>query len=760
MKKLISKHALVAIAAGGMLFSSCGDHDMFNPNYKKNEYAANWETKFGKIDPAQDWSMATTVKATANVAGVAGKSILKIYNYSPLAPESRVLGVANLNNGIGEVTFDALKGVSTLFVTVEQDNSFKVFAYYSVENGQLLIGENASRVKTRAFSESCPTTKGDNSKVLSYNYITGSVSGYVYGGNMYSTKKELIDYITSLGWLSQYNLGPFNKDVLIMEKYEWGGDKFVGFDFENCTFNDQVTWETWNTTGSKDLNVTYLKNVEKDAAQPWKQGWGEQLFGPEGNRFFEEFNAYYEAPKCGTTYPESMLGAIEEGFTITSKGGEIELPFIFGATQNYNQFGYVFYKDNENPIEQPHYVLIDDATPQNNIYWQQWGGVAVQDMELGTNWDGRFYKYRNTKDLVEDCTCRKPHSWGDADPGEGVWVDGIHKSDCGQVKYQNQYVEAYNKLICGTKFKLVYFDENGNATYNIPKGLHIAFFVYTKNTGAFTYSTPELNEKIGMLYDFTTSPSYRNGTNPKGKVRSAAWTFKGHKFLGFEDGADQDLNDIVFWVEGAYETDEDNPIIIPDPDPDPDPDPTPVPPLPDTESQSWILACEDLGSTDDYDFNDIVLEIMKNTANNSVEVRCLAAGGTIPAYITYNDVEIGEAHALLGGQTNQMINTYSFGAASEWQTLTGVSADMSIDEIIKNISIRVTQNEGDVYATEIKAPETGEAPQMIIVPGDWEWPSERKGIETAYPDFTNWSSNASLTDWNSAKVVDKVVRRK
>lgn len=43
MKKLISKHALVAIAAGGMLFSSCGDHDMFNPNYKKNEYAANWE---------------------------------------------------------------------------------------------------------------------------------------------------------------------------------------------------------------------------------------------------------------------------------------------------------------------------------------------------------------------------------------------------------------------------------------------------------------------------------------------------------------------------------------------------------------------------------------------------------------------------------------------------------------------------------------------------------------------------------------------
>lgn len=791
MKKLISKHALVAIAAGGMLFSSCGDHDMFNPNYKKNEYAANWETKFGKIDPAQDWSMATTVKATANVAGVAGKSILKIYNYSPLAPESRVLGVANLNNGIGEVTFDALKGASTLFVTVEQDGVYKLYGGYTVENGQLNIG-NAAKAKTRAGS-ACPVGKGDvvdfyDKQVLVEPAVTHEETTTTVTFKEQTFFNVVCKSVDDMfkAWEdngNQYNF-PFKEiaesdNVEYTEQIvEYNGKKYFVpsyyFDVKSTT---TTIIDKEAVYSNIDINLQYLTNVETKAAQPWKYGWGYQMFGP--GSFFQEQKKYYESPKYDNLYNLETLKQIEKGFSIKTMGGEISLPFIYGATQIVDQFGYVFYKDGEDPLSQPHYILMEQGRPQDNIYWDNWKGNAVGEMNLSV-WSN-FESLVNNKDGDIQCYCDQGQ-WGNP---TGIYgPTGKHLDAC--YLPNEKYIEAYNKNVYGTEYKLVYFDESGNATYDIPAGLNVVFFIcpvynldsreesnYKKND--FNYSLPELNKRISHLYGNTESPTFETGNNTegdakaRGAVKAASWTFKGHTFLGFEDGGrDEDLNDIVFWVEGNFENDSDEPIVVPDPDPDP----TPVPPLPDTESQSWILACEDLGSTDDYDFNDIVLEIRHEITydndthdfiSSEIQVRCLAAGGTIPANIYYGDNRVGEAHEMLGGQTNQMINTTSYGKPSDWYTVaTGVTEDrniLTIDEIIKNISIRVTQNEGDVYATEIKAPETGDAPQMIIVPGDWEWPAERKGIETAYPEFTNWSSNASLTDWNRVKVSDKVVKR-
>lgn len=60
--------AIAAIAiCGGNLFTSCADKDVFNVNYRNDEYAANWQNKFGDIDPKQDWNLAIVVTATANI---------------------------------------------------------------------------------------------------------------------------------------------------------------------------------------------------------------------------------------------------------------------------------------------------------------------------------------------------------------------------------------------------------------------------------------------------------------------------------------------------------------------------------------------------------------------------------------------------------------------------------------------------------------------------------------------------------------------
>ena len=62
------------------------------------------------------------------------------------------------------------------------------------------------------------------------------------------------------------------------------------------------------------------------------------------------------------------------------------------------------------------------------------------------------------------------------------------------------------------------------------------------------------------------------------------------------------------------------------------------------------IMCEDLGSTDDYDFNDLVYDVYFTGTNNqyTAHIKVLASGGTLPIYIgTYNEVPECEAHQIL-----------------------------------------------------------------------------------------------------------------
>ena len=62
------------------------------------------------------------------------------------------------------------------------------------------------------------------------------------------------------------------------------------------------------------------------------------------------------------------------------------MPVVYGATQISDRLGYIYYKDGQDPLAQPHYILINDARPQSNIYFKSWQGQAVGDMELA-QWD-------------------------------------------------------------------------------------------------------------------------------------------------------------------------------------------------------------------------------------------------------------------------------------------------------------------------------------------------------------------------------------
>ena len=146
------------------------------------------------------------------------------------------------------------------------------------------------------------------------------------------------------------------------------------------------------------------------------------------------------------------------------------------------------------------------------------------------------------------------------------------------------------------------------------------------------------------------------------------------------------------------------------------------------------IMCEDLGTTADFDFNDIVIDVYNDwkgypgnewTAATIVTVR--AAGGTLPAKVAGKDI-----HELFGVSTKDMVNT---------GIKTAPVAIFRIPQVnnAKDIHIMVG-NDGGTW--ELKTA-TGAAPQKICVPNGTRWNKEYKSIVLSYPDFEKYVQNAA-----------------
>jgi len=193
------------------------------------------------------------------------------------------------------------------------------------------------------------------------------------------------------------------------------------------------------------------------------------------------------------------------------------------------------------------------------------------------------------------------------------------------------------------------------------------------------------------------------------------------KFLGFEDnvnGGDRDYNDLVICVVG-------NPNV----------------PVPETitnnsytveTSNTKRYMIEDLGSVDDFDFNDIVMDVSENTAithtitldrglissdiisNTETSQKAIMRhlGGTLPFQLTIGNTAFKE----MQGQMNVNPNT-------EFD-ITGWIPDQN------NISIKVKEQSGVVYT--ITFPKKGTAPMIIAVDPTQKWMEERQSIPASW----------------------------
>ena len=154
------------------------------------------------------------------------------------------------------------------------------------------------------------------------------------------------------------------------------------------------------------------------------------------------------------------------------------------------------------------------------------------------------------------------------------------------------------------------------------------------------------------------------------------------------------------------------------------------------------IICEDLGASDDFDFNDVVFDALIKDGKTYIKV--LAAGGTLPLTVAGKEV-----HEIFGVGTKTMVNTQPNkhnATKTDKQEFVIDQAYSSYKDIPVMVGVDANANpmtnEG---MTTLKA-EKGAAPQKIAVDTNFEWCDERQQIEEKYTNFTDYVSN-SATLW-------------
>ena len=178
---------------------------------------------------------------------------------------------------------------------------------------------------------------------------------------------------------------------------------------------------------------------------------------------------------------------------------------------------------------------------------------------------------------------------------------------------------------------------------------------------------------------------------------------------------------------------------------------------PPDPKQYIYFAFEDLGASDDFDFNDVVVRVSYPDANRKSTVELCAIGGTLQQWVYCGETLLGkEVHeyGAFGDNTKNFVKM----PLAVLGTVTVPEGSTPADLDIK---IRVIRQDGQ--EVEVRAPEQGGTPFRVTVTGDeqgkWFWAKERKNISDAYTLFGKWGANMeSNPNWYKTSVDNQVIK--
>lgn len=145
----------------------------------------------------------------------------------------------------------------------------------------------------------------------------------------------------------------------------------------------------------------------------------------------------------------------------------------------------------------------------------------------------------------------------------------------------------------------------------------------------------------------------------------------------------------------------------------------------------WRVFCEDLGSTIDLDFNDLVFDYC-DYGNGRTSIKVLALEGTLPIFIDGIDLK---------GEDLEAHHTVDMPVFFINKKVEGTNNLISVK--------RNPEDEDDKgYGTCFIANGDNRAPYLLRVKPGVEWPDENQRIEHKYPSFTEYVSQPTARpDW-------------
>ena len=386
---------------------------------------------------------------------------------------------------------------------------------------------------------------------------------------------------------------------------------------------------------------------------------------------------------------------------------------------------------------------------------------SYSDIEYHDISEAIYYDYLNGKAKVQYQLDGNTETWYDANFD---YQDGFTSQATDQRRRNDN---AYNTLLVSQAYGDHITAVRGlTFKITVPNGKKFGF--YLKTNGGLSADQRSKLIKLGVPEDRLPTQQLNFSYAPMnngGKHRSAFAIYDNFTFMGLDDSADNsgdlDCNDVTFVLSNAkggqyrpqftdetlesdknQETIKDNPIYT-------TPDETGPEYL-----QSWILAFENAGTDVDFDFNDVVLQVVPNTTEHTVAVYLLATGAERNTYIYYGNQLLGEAHQLFGVDSLNMVNTKLNGLRRNRVLLSDSlswPANYTMDANRHLFSIQVTDKKGNPITINSNAMlgENNDIPQVLCVAGKWNWPLEHQNVEQAYTLLGSWGRNVYKPEyWN------------
>lgn len=417
-------------------------------------------------------------------------------------------------------------------------------------------------------------------------------------------------------------------------------------------------------------------------------------------------------------YPTN-LGNVTQNFVFVSTGTFTLNPLFWNSNQeSTNKLG-IYYTDSQGHYHE--FIVYGNGITDTN-------GADVQYfMDQDQNWTEPNPLYTTAAQL-EAADEAEAISWTTASGNKSYSVDPDKVQACPHVKCKSY-------------------------TINIPAGQVFGMFLL-RNDGIKMFSESKYNTENGVTFNHSEKKVVQDNTTKA--CYASTFTAGGYTFLGFEDWpnvsssrSDFDLNDMVFTFSGNQ------PVVV------------------DQDPNAWMLIYEDLGNSFDWDYNDIVLKVSYTSGTTKATITPMAAGGTLPSYILYNEESFGEVHEMWGAARGDndlysQINASNRGAEGKTTTVTVpedftmTSIDAETAQNLNGFVLRVMSATGEA-ATEARDITTNktDVPEVICLPAKWEttegstiykhefrWPAELQHIDDAYSKFAGWVANKSTNkDW-------------